>query len=414
MRRIDLPIILEKGSLRVLEIVPPVLSRTGRQMVLDKEGNEVEIGSARFMGEGKPPLLLDVRGQEIQSPRALLPRDLAAKLARLGSFDKSELVQKIVLDNKATVLITPMGTFPPTEQGQADGGVLMAQNGSLVYYSLMVNNVFALYRTMQGATVPVGTMFPTTQADLNAITTFAANNGMAPVIDSEALAIEIKTSWVEAAGLGPDASTFIQMPAIVPTYDKTNPNDWVPNGTKVVTLAMVGLHVVGSTAGHPEMLWGTFEHLSNGPSAQYSYAKTPSGTGVIPQNTVGSWVFCANGAVAPFNQMRMQMGGAGGTHILPIPPFAITNVLRTMPWGLPSANAVGNAEVISLNNTVRALLHPADIRRNYFHGGTTWTIGGAPPTGSTRWGPTSWPTRPWRRSSRATTASVATPRTPRP
>ena len=46
---------------------------------------------------------------------------------------------------------------------------------------------------------------------------------MAPVIDSEALAIEIKTSWVEAAGLGVDASKFIQMPAIVPTYDKSNP-----------------------------------------------------------------------------------------------------------------------------------------------------------------------------------------------
>src|SRR4051812_31608367 len=103
-------------------------------MVADKDGNEVEIGTARFMGEGKPPLLLDVRGQVIQSPRALLPRDLAGKLSRLDHFDKSELVQKIVLDNKSTVVITPVGTFPPTEQGQADGGVLMAQNGSLVYY----------------------------------------------------------------------------------------------------------------------------------------------------------------------------------------------------------------------------------------------------------------------------------------
>ncbi len=384
---LDLPIILEKGSLRVLEIVPPVLSRTGRQMVADKDGNEVEIGTARFMGEGKPPLLLDVRGQVIQSPRALLPRDLASKLSKLEFFDKSELVQKIVLDNKSTVLITPTGTFPPTEQGQADGGVLMAQNGSLVYYSLMVNNVFALYRTMQGATVPAGTKFPVTQTDLDAITTFAANNGMSPVIDSEALAIEIKSSWVEAANL-PDANTFIQMRAIVPTYDKTNPNDWVPNGTKIVTLAMVGLHVVGSTKGHPEMLWGTFEHLSNGPSAQYSYTKSPSGTGTIPQNTAGSWVFTANGAVAPFNEMHMQMGGAGGTHILPLPPFAISpsNVLRVMPWGLPGANALGNAEVISLNNTVRGLLNTADIRRNYFHGGTTWTIGGAPPNGTNQVG----------------------------
>jgi hypothetical protein len=36
--------------------------------------------------------------------------------------------------------------------------------------------------------------------------------------------------------------------------------------------------------------------------------------------------------------------------------------------------------VISLNGTVRSLLDPADIRGNYFHDGTTWTIGGATPS----------------------------------
>jgi hypothetical protein len=380
---LGLPVVIERGTLRILEVLPPVLSRRGRQLVGDRNGNQVEVGSARFTTDaanGGAPVLLDVSGGVIQEPRALLSPEIEKKLARMGDFDKSELVQKVVVGDK-TVFLDLFGNFAPTEQGQADGGVLMSQNGSLVYYALTVNNVFALYRTMQGASVPAGTQFPLTQNDLNAILAFAAANGQPPVIDSEALAIEIKTSWVEAASLGPDAKFFIQMPAIVPTYDKTNPLDWVPNGTQVMTLAMVGMHIVGSTAGHPEMLWATFEHLSNDPAATYDYARMPGGIGTVPQNTVGAWVFTANGAGGPFNQKRMQMGAGG--HILAVPPFKISpsNVLRTMPWGLPGTNANGNAEVISINNTVRALLHPADIRRNYFHEGTTWTIGGAPPNG---------------------------------
>lgn len=392
---LDLPVILERKTLRLLEILPPVMSPSGRQMVLDGAGNEVEIGSARFGADGQP-LLLDPTGKPIASPRAILrsktdraPRPFERRLERLANFDRTELVQKIPIDKKF-VLLDLFGHFTEAEQGQADGGVLMAQNGSLVYYALIVNNVFALYRTMQGATVPAGTKFPLTQADLNTITAFAAAHGQPPVIDPQALAVEIKTSWVEAAGLI-DADKFIQMTAIVPTYDKSNPNDWVPNGTKTVRLAMVGMHVVGSTGstnpansnhGHPELLWATFEHVSNGPAAQYSYAKTPSGTGVVPQNTTGNWVFSSNGAAGPFNQMRMAMGGPSGDHIVPLTPFTIgpSDILRTMPWGLNGSNANGNAEVISINNTVRSLLDPNDIRRNYFHEGTTWTIFGASPT----------------------------------
>jgi hypothetical protein len=385
----------------MLEIIPPVLSSSGRQLVSDGAGNEVEVANVRFNQDNKP-VLLTADGKEIQSPRAILRsktdtkvRPFEQKLNRFENFDRTELVQKLVFADKF-VLLDLFGNFPETEQGQADGGVLMAQNGSLVYYALTVNNVFALYRTMQGPTVPNGTKFPLTQTDLNAITSFASSHGQPPVIDPEALAIEIKSSWVEAQGLV-DADKFIQMKAIVPTYDKTNPNDWVPNGTKTVTLAMVGMHIVGSTGstnpansnhGHPEMLWATFEHLSTDPAAEYTYSKTPSGTTTISQNTNGNWVFCANGAAAPFNQMHMQMGGPNFDHVVAKPGFTISpsNILRTMPFGLPGSNANGNAEVISINGTVRSLLDSADIRRNYFHEGTTWTIFGASPSGGNQVG----------------------------
>jgi hypothetical protein len=384
---LDLPIVIEKKSLRMLEVLPPVLSASGKQLILDAEGNELEIGSVK-LADNNRAVFTDISGREIKGPRALIQskKDTSAnaltfmkKLRKLENFDRSGLVQKIKVDKK-TLFLDLGGNFHETEQGQADGGVLMAQNGSLVYYSLSVNNVFALYRTMQGATVPAGTSFPTTAADLASINAFAVANGKAPVIDDIALAIEIKASWVEAAGL-PDAEKFIKMKAIVPEYDKTNPDDWVPNGTKTVELALVGLHVVGSAAGHPELIWGTFEHQSNDPAADYTYKNTSNVNTNVPQNTTGNWVFCANGATGPFNQMRMMMGGADGKHIVSTPGFSIgpSNILKTMPWGLPGTNANGNAEVISTTTKVRSMLDPADLRGKYFQTGTTWTIGGAAP-----------------------------------
>jgi hypothetical protein len=381
---LDLPVVMEKGSLRILEILPTVLSREQRQMVADQNGNQLEVGSARRTDTGQP-VLFDLRGREIKGPRAILQPEFAEKIEILGAFDKSELIQRITLDDSSILSLDLFGSFPETEQGQADGSVLMAQNGSLVYYAITVNNVFALYRTMQGASVPAGTKFPVTQADLNAITSFAAANGQPPVIDSEALAVEMKTAWIESSSLA-DASTFIQMQAIVPVYDTSDPHDWVQTGTKTTMLAMVGMHVVGSTGstnpsnnvnhGHPEMLWATFEHLSNDPAADYTYNKTPSGTGTVTSNTAGDWLFSSNGSTGPFNLAHMHLGAPGhvvsaSTSITVSP----SDTRREMPWGL-SGSPGGNAEVISINNTVRSLLDPADVRKNYFHEGTTWTIFG--------------------------------------
>lgn len=391
----DLPVILEKNTLRLLEVLPPVLSPAGKQLIQDKNGNEIEIDKIQLDQNNKLQLL-DKNQKEIAQPKAMMVSAKIKSRNHIGTLlldqnvDRSALVQKFTID-KRIFLLGLDGVLHEAEQGQADGGVLMAQNGSLVYYSLIVNNVFVLYRTMLGATIAPGTKFPVDQTGLNAISVFAAAHGRSPIIDSQALCIEMKCSWVEAAGL-PDSQNFIRMTAEVPTYDKSNPNDWKPNGTKTVMLAMVGMHVVGSTKGHPELLWGTFEHVSNDPAAAYTYTKQGGGTGIVPQNTEGSWVFCASGAAAPFNTqtMMMQLDAANHEtgHIVPFTtgvPMGPTNILRTMPFGMPGSNPV-NAEVISTNNVVRSVLAAGDLRRNYIQTGTTWTIGGASPSGSNQVG----------------------------
>jgi hypothetical protein len=390
---LDLPVFREKKSLRLLEIIPAVLAPSGKQLIMDRNGVEVEIGSVRIENN-KQPVLVDITGKDILGPRAMIQSlkngkgdstrlPFIAKMKKLENFDRTSLVQKIVF-GKTVVFVDLAGSFHETEQGQADGSVLMAQNGSLVYYSLSVNKVYMLYRTMQGTTVPSGTKFPTTQTNLDAINAFAVTSGKSPIVDDIALAVEIKCSWVKAAGL-PDSDKFIKMKAVVPTYDKTDPTDWVPNGTETVELAMVGMHVVGSTLGHPELLWATFEHVSNDPAAAYSYKTTTGAAVTIPQSTTGNWVFCSNGSVGPFNESRMFMDG---DHIKPTSLHTIgpSDILRSMPWGLNGTSATGNSEVISINNLARSLLDVNDLRRNYIQTGTTWTIFGASPTSTNQVG----------------------------
>src|SRR5208283_1780325 len=118
----------------------------------------------------------------------------------------------------------------------------------------MVNDVYAYFATgtKDGGITPMPTRFPTTQADLDKITFFAAH---APsphqktFPDPNALAIEVKSAWIEVTGLA-NPDQYITTQAIIPTYDKTDPMLWKPNGQKTATLALVGMHVVGSTGGN--------------------------------------------------------------------------------------------------------------------------------------------------------------------
>ncbi|MGH6911929.1 MAG: hypothetical protein ACREEG_17215, partial [Phenylobacterium sp.] len=220
--------------------------------------------------------------------------------------------------------------------------------------------------------------FPMTMADANAVAAFAASKGHT-VLEPQALAVESKSSWIEASAV-PNPGDYVQANAVVPTFDKTNPNKWVPNGQATVKLVMVGMHVVGSTNGHGEMVWGTFEHLGNTPNAAYTYNST-SGIKTVPQSTAGAWTFTPNGSAGPFNgpdngPLTTWSGGA-----IIGSPVAATTVLRTKPWGTNGSDSGLNTQVIASNASVLSQLKATDVRLNYFQVGSTWTIGGAAPNG---------------------------------
>jgi len=396
--------------LRAMELgphgLPIVMARTGQivEVPHEKPGQKppsirlangrlipgTQIQNVRKTEQGTLELL-DARGKllapkvlklaPIVRQRALLSADRPVPVVPMKAFTSAIQARKLIIKG-FPIFIDPAGNVIDVEPGQADSGVLISQNGSLIYYIIAVNDVFAFHRTMQGAAViPPNTniAFPTSMADVNAVVSFAASKGHT-IQDPKALAIETKSSWMDASKVS-NPNDYVQVEAVVPTFDKSNPNNWVPNGQTTLKLVMLGLHVVGSTSGHGEMVWGTFEHEGNAPNATYAYNST-SGMKTVAQDTAGNWLFTPSGSSGPFNATNNSWTGTAitGTPVGPSP------VLRAKPWGSNDggnpANAAGlNTQVISANASVISQLNAADVRRQYFQLGTTWTIFGAPPNG---------------------------------
>lgn len=228
-----------------------------------------------------------------------------------------------------------------TEEGQATDDVLLAQNGSLLYYITMVNDVYAQFLTGAKTGKLYDNEFPTTQATLDSITAFAKSQGVT-LKDPETLAIEIKTSWVEADSISKsDIGTYITMDAIIPTYTKTD-TKWTPNGTKTAKLALVGIHIVGSTAGHPEMVWATFEHVNNAPNLTYKYVNntTPSDTITVAADTGNNWLLNNDSSSSIYNKSHMTYDNGdiiANTKTSPKQTITPSNTKMTKPWGVADA-----------------------------------------------------------------------------
>jgi hypothetical protein len=409
-----LPVILDKAG-KMHEVELPLTGVNGRPLVLSSSGRAVEVQKITVK-DGKA-IFLDQAGKAIPRTKPLLRSQFRPQFLRAGAV-ALPIVQKFVIGG-SPIFVDPASNVVEVEQGQAgDNAVLESQGHSLVYYGIHVNDVYAYFLSgvLEGKITP-GTSFPTTEPDLAQITSYASARGVT-FPDSRALAVESKTSWVEASTL-PDSSTYITRMATIPVYKDTSdpskpvPNQWTPNGTKTALLALVGIHVVGSTAGHPEMIWATFEHVGNTPNDGYQYVNTSSAVVSKTRDTSGTWLFSASGSAGPFNVAHMSVDPSTGViNAEPGSTISPSDTIRSKAWGaacdpvssgapnpiscglnppnspnppnpFDSTSAASNSEIIAINNSVRGQLLSGDIRMNYIMTGATWTPpGGTFPSGS--------------------------------
>ncbi|MCC9620096.1 hypothetical protein LPB41_00190 [Thalassospira sp. MA62] len=228
-----------------------------------------------------------------------------------------------------------------------------------------------------------------------------------PAVDSLSLAIELKTSWVDAATLPSDKlHKYVRQYQEVPVYDRSNPNRWLLTGTERRELAMVGMHVVGSVEDHPEMIWATIEHEDSAPNSVYYYMDSSGKIVEVkgPTNDT-KWTFSEGTVVDEVTEFALSCSGykkpdtcvedsdiVGANPVPSTAPLEIpilpSNVTRLHPWGNvqneTDADVISqNTQIISLNNDVRSLVqanNADDPRQYYFLSGAIWTTDGSIPT----------------------------------
>ncbi|MFT6407926.1 MAG: hypothetical protein ACJAQ6_001342 [Arenicella sp.] len=284
--------------------------------------------------------------------------------------------------------------------GQAGGAdTLLTLNGSLVYFGVNVNDVYAWFNTAvtNGVITPDTVPFPTTRGELKKITDYAASKGTT-LIDADALTMEFKTAWIDADTISKsERPNYIIIEANVPNYvGAIGDTTWTVSSTTPTvqkSLALVGMHVVGPVQGHPEMVWATIEHERNAPDNDY-YVEAPLSlpipiTHEVPYNSDGNWNFMTDGGEKSGALVsQMVVGSSTNKHCTTGKICATAgngiianNVYRAMPWGnAPTpASANNNSQLISLNNDIRGFLVGNDVRQNYFQSGAVWTRDGSVP-----------------------------------
>src|ERR1043166_8061432 len=119
---------------KIHNVIRPAVGPNGKLRARDKAGQPVEIERIQVTREGKP-LFFDRTNKQIE----LQTQRNGAPLLHNDIGQPLNLRAATVLINRIPHLVTTSGAIVQTEEGQAGGGALMAQNGSLVFYLLQLN-----------------------------------------------------------------------------------------------------------------------------------------------------------------------------------------------------------------------------------------------------------------------------------
>ena len=126
-----LPVIFAKSG-QMLEIERPQAGVGTQLTVRDANGTLVDVARAEINAD-HVLILRDRTGAVIQTQTLATGRPIF-RAPTSGAIQ----VQKFIINN-VPIFLDPFGNVIEVEQGQADGSVLQAQNGSLIYYGIMVN-----------------------------------------------------------------------------------------------------------------------------------------------------------------------------------------------------------------------------------------------------------------------------------
>ena len=258
--------------------------------------------------------------------------------------------------NDSTDRITLNAGF---NQAGEQGAILVDQNHNPIFFSLHINKAFADFVKKEGLN------------DLHKLLSQSEDGGIATDLEFPAGAVELKAAWKIVAA-GEDASNYFTLPARVPVL-KNEGNKVVSTGSyRDVTVAMLGLHVVGVVEDHPEFVWASFEHIDTdgqpdlSPAAE---ANPEAGVAQLLQQKHAQYPLFSDHQRANFYAPQ-PIDEASQT-------FAQTTpVYRVFPASL-SAQSEEDEEIEDLNEAITELFQETDPqaqdpRRYYRMVGAVW------------------------------------------
>lgn len=241
------------------------------------------------------------------------------------------------------------------EQAGSDG-ILVAQNGRAVYYSTHMDPIY----------------FGFTQRYFG----LAKYNNAAPNLSYPIGATVFKASW-RVVQPGEQAGGSFTTTATIDLLMSDGQGSLKPSGQTQsnVTVALVGIHVVGVIKDHPEFAWGTFEQVGNAPDL-------PNGMNPNSTNPVNSQNFTFYHGGAPANVSNQLPGSLSinpATQLI----SPVNNVFRQFAYGgaqfSPPNGASRVADIISANQTFQSKIQGGTTKinpvfANYRLIGTVWIL----------------------------------------
>jgi hypothetical protein len=233
---------------------------------------------------------------------------------------------------------------------QADSkGVLVDQNGKLIYYSQHINDDFVSFIDSH---------------DFRNIDNMAK---APPDLEFPRGSLELKSSW-KILSAANDKTNFFPTTALVsvltlkngkPTIDTSKP-------PRQETVGLVGLHVVGVVDGHPEFIWATFEHNDNAPNLKPG--TDPNGS--QPVDDTRSYTFYPKGTAAKDGNKKQALRFKDEAQQTFEPS---TPVFRQFPFG---GDADIDPAIKTLNDNVHMAINksalPLTVWNNYSLTGAVW------------------------------------------
>jgi hypothetical protein len=247
---------------------------------------------------------------------------------------------------------------------EADGNMLVAPNGYPVYASVHMNPTY----------------FATAQKNMIATGGYSSQpaDSYFNVGDAVFKAMWMRLDQGQAAPAGA-FTTQAQVPVLHVLRTK-NTAAVAPNGRFVtVTVALVGLHVVGYTINHPEFLWGTFEHKLNAPME-------PDNTFTTGGSDPDNYTFYK--ANTSFSQVNLQNSNPPTLNFdMTTQKFSPpTNAVQENQTGGENNSPEGPQNIMNLNAQGQAFLQKQQGSQSLFSNynliGTVWMLPNSYSTGS--------------------------------